>query len=1141
MATKLLSSRRFLPLFITQFFGAFNDNFFKNAMLMLITYKLVSAPGHSAMMLNVAAGVFILPFFLFSATAGQLADKYDRAAITRLLKLAEIVLMSVAGSAMILMGWDGAPAWAKSPVPLMAILFLMGAQSAFFGPIKYALLPQHLKEEELVAGNAYIEAATYVAILGGAIFGDLLVMRLHGELIVAAALVLLGVAGYAASRWIPRSEPTDTAMKINYNFLKETIVIIKSVKSQKVLWRCILGISWFWSVGSLLLAQLPALCKNVLGGDETVVTFFIAVFTVGIGTGSLFCNRLLKGLVQATFVPLAALGMSLFLADLYWASQVVAPTAALPFSEFARHFTCWRLAFDMFMLAACGGVFIVPLYAMMQNHAAPAEVARVVAGNNIVNSLFMVAAAAVVISALKLGLDIPQIFMLTAAANFLVGVYICKLLPSALVRSLIRGALTLLFRVELRGMENYAKAGDRVLIVANHSSLLDGLLIAAFMPERVTFAINTQMAGKWWVKPALLLAEAFPMDPSKPMAARALIGELKKDRKCMIFPEGRITVTGALMKIYEGSGMIAEKSGAMVLPIRIEGTMQSKLSYLRGKLKTRWLPKITLTALPPRRFEVPAEFKGRERRRKVSEGIYELMVKMLYQTSRIDEHLFSSLLDAASVHGGGHKVADDVTRQTLNYRQLIRKSYILGNALRHRAGDERNIGLMLPNSLPNVVAFWGLQAYDRVPCMINFSTGTAQVLSSCKAVGIKTVFSSRRFIELAHLEKLERALLDAGMRVVHLEDVKATLSFPELLGGLLRSALRLKPKAKPEAPAVILFTSGSEGVPKAVLLSHRNLQANRAQVMSIVPINATDRILNTLPMFHSFGLSMGTVLPILAGIRTFFYPSPLHFRYIPEISYDFMATIIFGTDTFMAAYGRMGHPYDFFSIRIAMVGAEKLRDSTRKLWMDKFGVRVFEGYGATETSPVITLNTPMYNLPGSAGRLLPGVESRLEPVPGIEGGGRLLVKGDNVMLGYMRSDRPGVLEPPLYGWYDTGDIVDIDKSGFVSIKGRAKRFAKIAGEMVSLTAVEAAVSQLWPNYVSAVLAIPDPRKGEQLVLVTNNLRATLPELLQHFREQGLSELWAPRRLVAMKNPPLLSTGKFDYVAGKALAEEQTTS
>lgn len=1141
MGPHLFKTRRFLPLFITQFMGAFNDNFFKNALLILITYKLTEYANSASVLVNIAQGIFMLPFFLFSATAGQLADKYDRAAITRIIKIIEIILMSLATLGMFAMISPSAPAFLKGPELLLAILFCMGIHSTFFGPIKYALLPQHLQDNELIAGNAYIEAATYIAILGGTIFGGLLISGANGELIVGFSLIAIAVIGYLSSRWIPVSKPAGgETLKVNYNFIYETMVILKSIRSQKAIYRSVLGISWFWAIGALMLSQLPSLCKSVIGANETAFTFYLSIFTIGIGIGSVLCNRILKGIVQTTFVPLGAFGMSIFMADLYFAYQGITPhSVPVTLTVFMQEFVCWRLAFDMFMFAAFGGIFIVPLYALVQHMTKPVEMARVIAGNNVVNSLFIVAASLLAALALSLKLiEIYEIFIYMTILNTIVGLYICLLLPGALFRSLLRSLLAILFRVEVKNLENYNKAGERVLIIANHASLLDGLLIAAFMPEKVTFAINTHVAKKWWAKAGLAVFNAFPMDPTNPLAARSLIEEIRKDRKCMIFPEGRITVTGALMKVYEGSGMIAEKSGAMILPIRINGAQYSKFSYLKGKVKTRWFPKITMTVLEPRRFQVDPALKGRERRQKISAGIYDLMVSMIYQTSEIDEHIFRSLLSAAKIYGYDRKLVEDQTRTVLNYRQLIRKSYILGNVLRNRCVNEKYIGLMIPNSLPNVVAFWGLQAYDRIPCMMNFTSGISPTIAACQTVGIKTIFTSRKFITVAKLDAMEEALKNAGIKVHCLEDVKQSVSTFEVISGLLRYALQLKPKAKPDEAATVIFTSGSEGTPKAVLLSHRNLQANRSQVLSVMPLHAEDRIMNCLPMFHSFGLSMGTVMPLLSGIRTFFYPSPLHYRYISELSYDSMATIIFGTDTFLAGYGRVANPYDFFNIRLAFVGAEKLRESTAKLWVEKFGVRIVEGYGTTEASPVVSANTPMYHRSGTVGRLMPCISHRIEPVPGIEVGGELFIKGDNIMMGYIRHEKPGVLQPPPDGWYDTGDIVEIDKEGFITIKGRAKRFAKIAGEMVSLPAIETAINTLWPRNLNCIVTIADHRKGEMVVLLTNNMNADSATILKHFREHGLSELWLPRRIMSIKTIPLLGNGKFDYITAKKLAVEK---
>jgi acyl-[acyl-carrier-protein]-phospholipid O-acyltransferase/long-chain-fatty-acid--[acyl-carrier-protein] ligase len=341
----------------------------------------------------------------------------------------------------------------------------------------------------------------------------------------------------------------------------------------------------------------------------------------------------------------------------------------------------------------------------------------------------------------------------------------------------------------------------------------------------------------------------------------------------------------------------------------------------------------------------------------------------------------------------------------------------------------------------------------------------------------------------------------------------------------------------PDQAAVVLFTSGTEGAPKGVVLSHANIQANRFQVAARIDFGPTDIVFNALPLFHSFGLSTGTLLPILFGLKVFLYPSPLHYRIVPEMVYGTNATILFGTDTFLAGYARFAHPYDFYSVRIVCTGAERVKDETRRLYGERFGVRLMEGYGATETAPVLAMNTPMQFKAGSVGRLMPGIDWRLEPVPGIEAGGRLVVSGPNIMAGYLKADRPGELQPPEGGWYDTGDIVTLDDDGFVTIQGRVKRFAKVGGEMVSLAAVEAWVARLWPAEAHAVTTLPDPKKGEQLVLVTARPDPRREELIAFARREGIAEISIPRVLVQVPEVPVLGTGKVDYVKVRALAED----
>lgn len=716
-----------------------------------------------------------------------------------------------------------------------------------------------------------------------------------------------------------------------------------------------------------------------------------------------------------------------------------------------------------------------------------------------------------------------------------------------MLKFFLKKLLTFLYRIEIKGLENYEKAGKRVLIIANHLSFLDALLIALFLPQKPLFAVNSFIAKKWWMKPFLYLAHTFALDPTNPMAVKSLISEIRKDKKCVIFPEGRITVTGSLMKIYEGPGMIADKSDAMILPIRLDGAQYSPFSRLKGRVKIHFFPKITLTILAPIKFMVETEITGRKRRAANADKLYDIMTGMLFQSSNYHKTLFQSLIEASQIHGKNHGIIVDVERKILSYKQLITRSFILGENIARQTTSGQYVGFMLPNMVSSIVTFFALQAYGRVPAMLNFSTGTSNFLASLEVAKIKIIYTSKRFVEGAKLQPLIEKILEQKIRVIYLEDVAQEINFFHKIKGIFKAQFALSylkriNKSNPEkawnsassGPAVILFTSGSEGIPKGVVLSHENIQANRFQLASRVDFSSRDVVFNALPIFHSFGLTGGTILPILSGIKTFFYPSPLHYRIVPELVYDTNATIMFGTNTFLANYARFAHAYDFYAMRYVFAGAEKLDEETRKIWSEKFGVRIFEGYGATETAPALATNTPMHNKPGSVGRFMPGLKYQLEKVAGINDGERLLVSGPNIMLGYLLIDNPGVIQPLKNGIYDTGDIVAIDEKGFVTIKGRAKRFAKIAGEMVSLTATEIHLNNLAPKFSHAVTAISDPKKGEQLILMTTDFNLKRTDISAYFKQIGFSELAVPKEILIVEKIPLLGTGKTDYVKVKEM-------
>ncbi len=708
------------------------------------------------------------------------------------------------------------------------------------------------------------------------------------------------------------------------------------------------------------------------------------------------------------------------------------------------------------------------------------------------------------------------------------------MLSSRTLKLILHTVLRLLYRYEVKGREHASiiQAGAKVLVVVNHISFLDGALLMAAMDQLPAFAVNTAMANRWWLKPFRRVANIFPLDPTNPMAIKELIGKINAGQPCVIFPEGRLSVTGALMKIYAGPAYIADRTGATIVPVRLEGPELTRFTRLKaGQVTPHWFPKITITICPPRKLTVDPELRGKARRQVANLQLYEIMSDMVFATTNWGDTLFEALLRARWRHGWRFSMLEDTSGVHLDYLKLVAGALVLGRRLAAVTEPGERVGVLVPNVNAAVVVFMALQAIGRVPAMLNFSAGPANLEAAVVSAQIKLIVSSGEFVGKAKLEP-SIAAMAGHVQYLWLEELRDRIGAFQRLRGLWDSlfARRLHARLglKRDDPAVVLFTSGSEGRPKGVVLSHGNILANLAQISARIDFNQKDKVFNALPVFHSFGLTGAMLLPVLGGVKVYMYPSPLHYRIVPEMVYDSDSTIIFGTNSFLKGYGRMGDPYDFRSLRYAFAGAEAIQDETQKLWFDKFGIRILTGYGATETAPVISLNTPMHYRWGTVGRLLPGIEHKLEPVAGLERGGRLWVKGPNVMLGYLRYEEPGVLQPPAEGWYDTGDIVELGPQGFVSILGRAKRFAKIGGEMVSLAAVEDFLHRLSPDHAHAVVALPDPRKGERIVLVTTDHALERDTLLKAARAGGVNELMLPAEVIHRPELPLLGTGKTDY-------------
>lgn len=754
------------------------------------------------------------------------------------------------------------------------------------------------------------------------------------------------------------------------------------------------------------------------------------------------------------------------------------------------------------------------------------------------------------------------------------------------MKSLLRFLVWLLFRFRAFN-EDALRAPGPVLLIPNHTSWFDWLFIGVCLDSDWKFVTSSTTAQKsWFHKFVMVNSRTFPIDNASPYAVKHMAEFLSKGGKLVLFAEGRLSRTGTLMKLFDGTGFLIHKTHAKVITAYVRGA--SRLPYSPNNGWKRCFPPVTTHFSDLLTAPHEEHLSTSQSRSLFTRWLRDQMVNQQFNTEMdFGPKTVPAAIAQAASDEPGKVILEDATLAELTYRKLFIGARLMGERIAQASGAPASgparIGVLLPNVNATPVVLLALWQHGQVPAILNYSTGTATMLACTELAGLKHIVTSRAFVKRAKLET--EPFEKAGVKLIYLEDLRASITpldkFTALVGTCVNRQSAIG-NQQSDATAAILFTSGSEGVPKGVELTHRNLLANVRQLLAKCDLLDGDRFFNAMPLFHSFGLTAGLVLPLVRGNYIFIYPSPLHYRVVPTVFYDRDCTVLFGTNTFLNGYGRKAHPYDFRSLRYLFAGAEKLQQATAELWSQKFGVRVFEGYGATECSPCISATTPLEPKHSTAGRFLPGVEYRLEPVEGVSdpvaapaaaaaappapepaagqpatpdappapasttppaaptpealaarpvATGRLFVRGPNIMKGYLNADANAKFQAGG-GWYDTGDIVSVDTEGFVSIRGRMKRFAKISGEMVSLTAVEDALAGAFPHYglrcQTAIITRPDDAKGEALICCTTEAKLTPAEIRDAIKGKGLSNLCVPREIVVVKEIPKLGTGKVNH-------------
>jgi acyl-[acyl-carrier-protein]-phospholipid O-acyltransferase/long-chain-fatty-acid--[acyl-carrier-protein] ligase len=1128
----LASPRGFWCLFVTQFQGAFSDNVFK----FLVTFLIIGLlpPGQRDRLVPLVGALFALPFILFSMAGGYLADRYSKRNVAIAVKVAEIGVMLLATLALGL-----------KFVPLMlAIVFLLSTQAAFFGPTKYGLLPELLPEKQLSWGNGLIGLGTFMSVIAGTVAAGALSRQFGDRQIWSGVLLLvLACMGTASSLGINRLPPADPEKQFRLNFLSDLWTQFQTIRRDRVLLIAVLASNYIWFLGALLQPTLIFYGKDVLKLDDLHSGYLQAALAVGIGLGSAASGYLSAKKIEIGFVPIGALGLAIFGALL--------ARSGLSANAFAA---------NLVALGFWGGFYVVPVNALVQYRPDPGSKGGVIAASAFLSWVGILAASGLYYFLRNiLKLEQAGIFVVGAGLSLLGTIAIACVMPESILRLVLWVVSRTIYRVRVLGRDNIPERGG-ALFVCNHLSLVDAVLLQASTDRPIRFVMFKGHYEKPLIKPWAKVSGAIPI--SSELRPREMIQSLRTASEAIrvgevvcIFAEGQITRIGQMLPFRRGFQKIMKDVDAPIVPVALDGVWGSIFSFEKHrflwKLPRRIPFPVTVNygkPLPP--TATPFE---------VRQAVQELLAGAWHERREHMKPLHRAFVRTARLHPFRFAMADMQTAK-LSFGWALVRTVFLARRLKKIWRGQKMVGLLLPPSVPGALVNWAAMLCGKVPVNLNY-TVSEQTLTSCiQQCEIKTVITSRVFLEKVKLKVACEAVFleDAACAPTAGEKLAAVLMAWLLPVGLLERAFGREKKVELDDLATVIFSSGSTGEPKGVMLSHYNIGSNIEQMEQVFCPQASDRFLGILPFFHSFGFTGTLCLPAVLGVGAVYYPNPLDAKTIGPFVSQYAVTFLLATPTFLQLYMRGCNPADFGSLRVVMTAAEKLPERLASAFEENFGIRPMEGYGCTECAPAVAVNTHDFRSAGfrqvgakrgKIGHPLPGVCVRIvdvatgEPVT-VEQPGLLLVRGPNVMQGYLGKPE-NTAEVVRDGWYVTGDVAALDEDGFLQITDRLSRFSKIGGEMVPHIKVEEKLHELAgaTEQTFVVTGVPDEKKGERLVVLHKLADAALKECFDKLAQSDLPNLWKPRAesFFRMENFPLLGTGKLDLRKVKEAAAQFSTN